>query len=112
MSTGEFLRTLRLQRHLSQDELARKLDIPVNTYARYEMGIRSPSIEIAAKLCDFFGVSISELLSGEKKDESAFRMPSDYELQFALFGSSDISPEDFENVKAYARFLVQQRNNK
>ena len=51
----------------------------------------------------------SPISESQPKDD--FRMPTDEELMFALFnGAEGITPEDFEDVKKYAQFVVSRKN--
>ena len=54
---GEKLRELRLERNLTQQELAEKVDLVKATISAYEQGTKYPSIEALIKLCTFFDVS-------------------------------------------------------
>lgn len=67
-----------------------------------------PTGTVIEKLTRYFGISISELLGEEDPDVSA-RPVSEEEIKFALFGGSeDITPAMYEEVKAFAAFLVQR----
>ena len=110
MSTGELLKKLRAQKGLTQEEVANRLGISHNTYVRYENDLRSPNLEATAKLCEFYGLTPSELASGNlEQKEKQFHMPTDEELQFALFGSDGVTKEEFEEVKRYAQFLIARK---
>ena len=62
------LKQLRLDRGLTQKEMAQFLDCTQVTYFRYESGEREPTIDQLKKLSDFFGVSIDRLLDHEQKE--------------------------------------------
>lgn len=47
---------------LSQVQISRKLDIPQNTYSRYETGTSEPPLDLLCKFSEFFGVSSDWLL--------------------------------------------------
>jgi len=54
---------LRLKLELSQDEFARKADVPYTTLTKIETGvIKKPSVFIMAKLAKTLNVSIEELI--------------------------------------------------
>lgn len=59
---GNRLKKLRLQKKLTQEELAEKLGITRGTYAHYEINKRQPDYETLQKLADFFNVSVDYLL--------------------------------------------------
>ena len=63
------LKQLRLDRGLTQKEMAQFLECTQVTYFRYENGEREPTIAQLKKLSDFFGVSIDRLLDHEQKED-------------------------------------------
>jgi len=57
------LKKLRKQKKLSQEKLARLVDISYNTVSKIEAGkAKNPTFETLSKLADVFGVSIDELV--------------------------------------------------
>ncbi len=61
MSMANRLRTLREQRGITREELAVALRVSPNTIYTWERGMVTPSLEYAALLAEFFGVSIDFL---------------------------------------------------
>ena len=60
---GKKIKALRLKFELSQDEFARKADIPYTTLTKIETGvIKKPSVFVMAKLAKTSGVSIEDLI--------------------------------------------------
>lgn len=60
---GKKIKSLRLKLELSQDEFARKADIPYTTLTKVETGvIKKPSVFVMAKLAKTLGVSIEDLI--------------------------------------------------
>ena len=60
---GKKIKVLRLKLELSQDEFARKADIPYTTLTKIETGvIKKPSVFVMAKLAKTLGVSIEDLI--------------------------------------------------
>ena len=57
------LKKLRKEKKLSQEKLARLVDVSYNTISKIEAGkARNPTFETLSKLADVFGVSIDELV--------------------------------------------------
>lgn len=56
------LRELRLERNLSQRQVADYLGISTRAYSHYEIGDREPSIQILIKLCALFEVTSDYLI--------------------------------------------------
>lgn len=62
MYFGDKLRELRLERKMTQEELARKLGVVKVTVSGYETSQTYPSIEVLIKLCGIFNVSSDYML--------------------------------------------------
>lgn len=60
---GKKIKSLRQKLELSQDEFARKANIPYTTLTKIETGvIKKPSVFVMAKLAKTLDVSIEDLL--------------------------------------------------
>lgn len=71
--------------------------------------------ETAAKLAQYFGVSVEYLLGHEPKEKApaSSRSLSDDDIKFALFnGADDITDEMFEEVKRFAQFIQERERHK
>ncbi|MGB9772573.1 MAG: helix-turn-helix domain-containing protein [Bacteroidota bacterium] len=60
---GKRIKALRLKLHLSQDEFARKADIPYTTLTKIETGvIKKPSVFVMAKIAKALNTNIEEII--------------------------------------------------
>ena len=60
---GKKLKKLRNKLGLSQDDFARKADVPYTTLTKIETGvIKKPSVFVVSKIAKSLGVSMEELL--------------------------------------------------
>ena len=59
MNFSEILKELRLKNDLTQEQLARKLEMVTRTYIYYETGQKFPSMDLIARITKFYKVSIS-----------------------------------------------------
>jgi len=66
-SLGPTLRRLRLDRGLTQAQLAERADLADATLSRIERGRLVPSVVLARRLADALGVEVDELLKPKKK---------------------------------------------
>lgn len=66
---GLFLKELRKEKHITQEELAEKLGVSNRTVSRWETGSNMPDFDVLIELSDFYGVEIKEILEGEKKEK-------------------------------------------
>ncbi|KPI54436.1 DNA-binding protein [Clostridioides difficile] len=55
------LKELRTERNLKQKDVALKVGITTSYYGMIESGTRVPSLAIAIKLSEYFGVSIEKI---------------------------------------------------
>lgn len=62
LNIGERITQLRKQQHLSQDELAKKVDVSRTIIGNYERNTNAPSIEILLKIAKVFNVSVDYLI--------------------------------------------------
>lgn len=66
---GERIKNLRIERRLTQQEVADALGVSKNTIYSWENGVRSPTLDMLSTLADFFGVSADYLLGRENVPE-------------------------------------------
>ena len=66
---GAFLKELRKENDLSQEQLAERLNVSSRSVSRWENGNTMPDISIIIELADFYDVDIRDLLNGERKSE-------------------------------------------
>lgn len=71
LSVGDKLRTLRNERNLSQDRLAKKVSVTRASIATYESGNRLPSLYVLVRLARALGVTTDYLL-GVSSDKASF----------------------------------------
>lgn len=66
---GSFLKELRKEKNLTQEQLAEQLNVSGRTVSRWETGSNMPDISILVDLAEFYNVSIPEIIDGERKSE-------------------------------------------
>lgn len=66
---GLFLKELRNEKGLTQEQLAEKLNVSNRSVSRWETGSTLPDISLLIALADYYEVDIKELLEGERKSE-------------------------------------------
>jgi transcriptional regulator with XRE-family HTH domain len=60
---GKLLRDTRLEKHLTQEDLAEKSGIHRNHISFMERGLRSPTLETLLQVCNALEVRASELIA-------------------------------------------------
>ena len=66
---GKFIAELRKQKKLTQEQLAEKLGITKNAVSKWERGLGLMDLSLLKPLSEILGVSVTEILNGEKIDE-------------------------------------------
>lgn len=69
MKINEKIYELRKMHHLSQEELADKLNVSRQTVSKWELGESSPDFDKIVPLCEVFNISTEELLRDRKIEE-------------------------------------------
>ncbi len=67
---GLFLRELRNEKNLSQEQLAEEFGVSSRSISRWENGNTMPDISIIIELADFYDVDVREIIRGERKSEN------------------------------------------
>ncbi len=70
IKTGTFLKDLRREKGITQEQLAEELGVSGRTISRWETGYNMPDISLLVEIAEFFDVSIPEIITGERKSES------------------------------------------
>ena len=85
---GKFIAALRKEKGLTQEQLGEKLGVTNKTISRWENGNYMPDVEMLILLSKEFGVSINELISGERLLAEDFKKAADNNLVAALNNST------------------------
>ena len=88
MKIGKFIAALRKEKRLTQERLGEKLGVTNKTISRWENGNYMPDVEMLSLLSKEFGVSINELISGERLLAEDFKKAADNNLVTVLNNST------------------------
>ena len=69
MNLGNKLLDLRKSKHLSQEEVAEKLDVTRQTVSKWETDQSTPDFDKIVPLCELYGITPDELLMGKTHEE-------------------------------------------
>lgn len=64
---GAFLKELRNDNNLTQEQLAEKFGVSQRSVSRWENGNTMPDISILIELADYYEIDLREMLNGERK---------------------------------------------
>ena len=66
---GQFLKQLRKEKGITQEEFAEKIGVSGRTVSRWETGSNMPDISLLVEIADFYDVDVREIIEGVKKSE-------------------------------------------
>ena len=87
---GAFLKSLRKEKELTQEQLAEKLNVSGRTVSRWETGSNMPDIGMLVEIADFFDVSIPEIINGERKSEMIDKETRDTAAAMAEYSKNEV----------------------
>lgn len=67
---GKFLKELRIEKKLTQEQLADILNVSGRSVSRWETGNNMPDLSILVELSEFYNVDVKEIIDGERKSEN------------------------------------------
>ena len=97
---GKFLKELRKEKNITQEQLADKLNVSGRTVSRWETGNNMPDISILVEMAELFDVSIPEIINGERKSEKM-----DDEIKNVAQSMSDYATSEKETLLKEVRKL-------
>ena len=97
--TGCFIAQLRKELGLTQKELAEKLEVTDKAISRWDTGKGLPDTSLLKPLAEIFGVSVGELLSGKRMDDSQIKNQADHIILESL--SYEESQEKWKGILRY-----------
>lgn len=93
---GKFLKELRKEKGLTQEQLGEKIGVTNKTVSRWENGNYMPPVECLEMLSDIYQISINEIVAGERVVEEKIKEIAEENISSVL---KDLQKENqkFEN---------------
>ncbi|MEF9984397.1 MAG: helix-turn-helix transcriptional regulator [Oscillospiraceae bacterium] len=85
---GEFLKVLRKENGLTQEQLAEIVNVSNRTVSRWENGNNMPDLDILIQLSDYYKIELRELLEGERESKQMNKELEDTVLKAADYTST------------------------
>lgn len=100
---GSFLKGLRKEKNLTQEQFAEIIGVSGRTVSRWETGSNMPDLDILIQIADYYEVEIREILDGERKSEKMNK-----ELEETVLKVADYSNDERKRLtkKMHILFLV------
>jgi transcriptional regulator with XRE-family HTH domain len=86
---GQFLKSLRKEKGITQEEFAEKLGVSGRTVSRWETGSNMPDISLLVDIADFYDVDVREIIEGEKKSEMMNEEIRDTAEKMAVYAGAE-----------------------
>ena len=86
---GSFLKELRKEKELTQEQLAETLNVSRRTVSRWETGSNMPDLDLLMEMADLYQVELRELLNGERKNEPMNKELKETVLQVAEYSNAE-----------------------
>lgn len=97
---GRFLKELRKEKELTQEQLAEKFHVSDRTVSRWETGSNMPDLSVLVELADFYQVDMKEIIDGERKSENM-----NEEVKEAAIKMADYAREEKSRLLIWVRMI-------
>lgn len=117
MKFNDKLRNIRLQRGLTQTELAERLQTSQSSITSWENGRREPDFRTIQRLADFFNVPITALLPSDDTVDKSFAdslaesLHANPKLRMLFDKTRYLSNEDIDVILGVANAISKERND-
>ncbi len=86
---GNFLKRLRKEKGITQEQLSEMLGVSNRSISRWENGVNMPDFDLVIELSSYYEISIEELLNGERKDTMTDKETQETLLKVADYNNSE-----------------------
>lgn len=86
---GSFLKELRKDQGLTQEQLAEHFNVSRRTVSRWETGSNLPDLDILIEMADYYHLDLRELLDGQKRQTDTNEEISDTVRKVAEYSNED-----------------------
>lgn len=86
---GGFLKELRKEKRITQEQLAEVFNVSGRTVSRWENGNNMPDLDILIEISDYFAVDLRDILNGERKHETMEKEMKETVLQAVEYTNAE-----------------------
>ena len=87
---GAFLKELRKEKGITQEQMAEELGVSGRTISRWETGSNMPDIGMLVEIAEFYDVSIPEIINGERKSENMNQETKETAVAMAEYSRNEL----------------------
>lgn len=99
---GKFIAKIRKEKNITQQVLANKIGVTDRAISNWENGRRMPDLSLIKPLCDELGITINDLLSGEKIDQQDYQE----KLEENILNTINYSEKKLKNIKKTFKIIL------
>jgi len=103
---GLFLRELRKEKELTQEQLAEQFNVSNRTVSRWETGTNMPDLSVLVELSDFYQVDIKEIIDGERKSEKMNEETRETLVKVAEYTEEEKKAQQYKMRKVIGGILM------
>ena len=97
---GNFLKTLRKEKGITQEQFAETLNVARRTVSRWETGSNMPDLAVLIEIADYYEVELRELLDGERRSANMNQETKETVLKVA-----DLANDEKEKLNRYMKWV-------
>ncbi len=90
---GAFLKQLRMEQGITQEQLAERFYVSNRTVSRWETGSNLPDLSMLVELAEFYDVDLRELVNGQRKEQTV-----DPEMKESLLAAAQYTDGEKERL--------------
>ena len=99
INIGKFIAELRKEKGLTQEQLGKKIGVTNKTVSRWETGVYLPPADALLALGELFNVSVNEILSGKRLNDTEYKAVAEENLAQVIKASSFLLKDKIEFFK-------------
>jgi len=99
---GKFIAKSRKEKNITQTQLAEKLGVSDRTVGNWENGRNMPDLSLFKPLCDELGITINDLISGEKIKNNVYQE----KLEENIINTIDYTNKKIENKNNFIGLIL------
>ena len=109
---GSFLKELRQEKGMTQEQLAEQLNVSNRSVSRWETGSNLPDLSMLIILAEYYDVTVGEIIDGKRKSEKMNEELKETVLKVAEFSNEEKKRSTWFvliyhciNVHVFSRYL-------
>ena len=103
------IKIMRKTRHMTQDDLAKELNVSQVLVSQYEKGTRKMPLETLEALSDIFECTMYDLMGtafGKELIENSYESKV-----YEILQTTDLTEDDYKQILHYVEFYVSKKTN-